>query len=94
MGGINGDHYYRHIMSTLNQSQVDIIIERLRIEDPESAFSFFDLLRNEYGFRHSRVSIFAVAHVLAANRRFKELRLVVKQMVDEEGMLFKKLFYH
>lgn len=67
---------------------MDVVIERLSLEDPESGFGFFNLLRNEYGFRHSRVSSFAVAHGLGGRRRFEELRLVMKQMVKEEGMVF------
>lgn len=70
---------------------MDIIIERLSLEDPESGFGFFNLLRNEYGFRPSRVSSFAVSHVLAAKRWFEELRLVMKKMVEEEGMDFVDL---
>lgn len=88
LGNCVGDHRFKTIIPTLNQPQVDLIIESLTIENPESAFGFFNLLRNEYGFRHSRVSEFIVAHVLAGRRLFKELRLVVKQMVDEEGMVF------
>ncbi|CAL2271090.1 unnamed protein product [Prunus armeniaca] len=65
--------------------QVDLIIENLSIENLESAFSFFNLLSNEYGFWHSRVSEFVVAHVLARRRLFKELCLVVKKMVDYES---------
>ncbi|KAL6190207.1 hypothetical protein ACLB2K_036605 [Fragaria x ananassa] len=82
---IRGDHYYSNIISSLNQTQVDVVIERLSLEDPESGFGFFNLLRSEYGFRHSRISGFAVAHGLGGRRRFEELRLVMKQMVKEEG---------
>ncbi|KAJ7953964.1 Pentatricopeptide repeat-containing protein [Quillaja saponaria] len=77
--------YFRAIASTLNQPQVDQIIDRLGIENPDSALAFFDFLRNEYGFQHSRVSQFVVAHVLASKRRFKDLHLVVKKMLEEEG---------
>lgn len=85
LGNCVGDHRFKTIIPTLNQPQVDLIIESLSTENPESAFGFFNLLRNEYAFRHSRVSEFIVAHVLAGRRLFKELRLFVKQMVDEEG---------
>lgn len=83
-----GGQYFKTVVYTLNQPQVALIIDSLRIEHPESALDFFDLLRNVYGFRHSRVSRLVVSHVLASNRWFKCLRFVMKQMVDEEGIIF------
>ncbi|PQM39618.1 hypothetical protein Pyn_37811 [Prunus yedoensis var. nudiflora] len=81
----HGDTAVYDSLVQMAQPQVDLIIENLSIENLESAFSFFNLLSNEYGFRHSRVSEFVVAHVLVRRRLFKELCLVVKQMVDDEG---------
>ncbi|THF94675.1 hypothetical protein TEA_015537 [Camellia sinensis var. sinensis] len=65
--------------------KVDQILDNLGVEDPESAIKFFNLLRNEYEFRHSWVSQFVIAHVLARKRRLKELRSFVQQMLQEEG---------
>lgn len=81
-----GRQYFKILVSTLSQPQVDLIIDSLRIENPTSALDFFYLLRNVYGFRHSRVSRFVVSHVLASKRWFNDLRFVIKQMVDEEGI--------
>lgn len=80
-----GGQYFKALVSSLDHPQVDLIIDCLRTEHPESALGFFDLLRNVFGFHHSTVSRFVVSHVLASKRRFKGLRLVMKQMVDEEG---------
>lgn len=83
---LSGD-YFKTIFSTLNQPQVDLVIEALRIENPDFALAFFFNLRNVYGFRHSSFSRLVVSHVLASKCWFEELRLVVKQMVEDEGIL-------
>ena len=87
-----GENYFGTILSTLNQLHVDRIIDSLRRENLDSALVFFDVLKNEYGYRHSRVSRFVVAHVLASKRRFKDLQIVMKQMVEEEGTDFSVSF--
>lgn len=83
-----GGNYFRSVISTLNQLHVDRIIDCLRRENSDAALFFFHALRNEYGFRHSKDSQFVVAHVLASKRRFRDLQLVIRQMLDEEGMTF------
>lgn len=83
-----GGNYFRSLISTLNEQQVDRIIDCLRRENSDAALFFFHALRNEYGFRHSKDSQFVVAHLLASKRRFRDLQLVIKQMLDEEGMTF------
>ncbi|KAG8498799.1 hypothetical protein CXB51_005699 [Gossypium anomalum] len=77
--------YFRNVVLSLDQLQVDKIINSLRVESPDFAVVFFVLMRNEYRFRHSRFSRFVVAHVLAGQRRHEELRFVVEQMLKEEG---------
>lgn len=71
----------------LNQCQVDKIIDGLRLESPDLAVAFFHCLRDEYGFQHSRFSRLVVCHVLAGKRRFRDLRLLLKKMLQEEGAL-------
>lgn len=80
-------YYFKNLISMLNCSQVDQILEYLSVENADSAVDFFHLLRNEFGFRHSRFSKFVVLHVLARKRQLKELRLVMDQMLLEEGLL-------
>jgi hypothetical protein len=83
-----GGDYFRTMVLTLDRPQVDQIIDVLRVESPEFAVGFFHLLKDWYWFRHSRVSWLVVSHILAGKRRFKELQLIIKQMVEEEGMAF------
>ncbi|CAL5396334.1 unnamed protein product [Camellia sinensis] len=78
-------HCFLSLVPSLNSLQVDQILDNLGVEDPESAIKFFNLLRNEYEFRHSWVSQFVIAHVLARKRRLKELRSFLQQMLQEEG---------
>lgn len=80
-------HHFQTLASVLNTHQVDQILLSLRVDNSDSALFLFDLLRNEYGFRHSRVSWFIVSHVVARKGQSKELRRVLNQMVEEEGML-------
>lgn len=79
--------YFRNMVLSLNQLQVDKIINCLRVESPDFAVVFFDFMRNEYRFRHSRFSRFVVAHVLAGQRRLKELRFFLEQMLKEEDFV-------
>lgn len=71
---------------------MDQIIDVLRVESPDFAVDFFHLLKDRYQFRHSRASRFIVSHVLAEKKRFKEMQLVIKQMVEEEGMVFHRFY--
>lgn len=76
---------------------MDDVIENLSVENADFVVDFYHLSRNEFGFQHSRVSRFLVSHVLARKRRFKDLRLVLDQMLQEEGtgsapLLCKLLF--
>ncbi|KAI3817128.1 hypothetical protein L1987_10917 [Smallanthus sonchifolius] len=76
---------FRTLVSGLKSSQVDEIIDYLRTDDPDSAVEVFELLKNEYDFKHSRISRFVIAHVLAGQRRLKLLRSIFMQMLQEEG---------
>lgn len=75
------------LVDRLNSVQVDEVIGDLGIEDPELAIELFYLLKNEHGFRHSRVCSFVVAHVLAGKRRLMELRSFLRELVEEEDFL-------
>ncbi|KAF8378534.1 hypothetical protein HHK36_029877 [Tetracentron sinense] len=78
-------YHFQTLILSLSPSQVDQILYFLRGKDSESAVVFFNLMRNEYGFRHSRVSQFVICHIMARKRRLKELRQVLRQMLEEEG---------
>lgn len=73
------------ISSGLDADTVDQVIDRLRVEKPESAVSFYWFLRSDYGFRHSRKCGFVVAHILAGLWRVKQLQELIKEIVVEEG---------
>lgn len=79
------EHRFKSLVLTLTSPQIDRIVDHLRIENPNSAVEFFDLLKNEYGFRHSRVSVFLIAHLLAGKRRLRSLRSLIQQMLQREG---------
>lgn len=76
------------ILSGLDQFQVDSIIYDLKSEGPDLVFGFFNLLRDEYWFRHSRFSWLLVSHVLARDRRFQQLGSVLQALLEEEGILY------
>lgn len=84
---VNGCNF-RTVVSTLSETVVDAVLDSLRTQNPDSAVAFFYLLRNEYGFRHSEFSQFAVSHILAGKGRFKELHSVIKQLLEEQGSSF------
>ncbi|KAL4591910.1 hypothetical protein LXL04_004885 [Taraxacum kok-saghyz] len=82
---LGAKHRFKTLVSNLSSTQVDKIIDYLRSHDPDSAVELFELLKNEYGFKHSRVSHFVIAHILASQRRLKLLRSNFMQMLQEEG---------
>ncbi|CAK7326426.1 unnamed protein product [Dovyalis caffra] len=77
--------YFKDLFFMLNQSQKETVMEKLSVQNADFVVDFFHLLRNEFGFQHSRVSRFLVSHVLARKRRFMDLRLVLDQMLQLEG---------
>lgn len=79
---------FKILVERLNSVQVERIIGDLGVEYPEFSTELFYLLKNEYGFRDSRVCYFVIAHVLAGERRLKELRSFLQEMVEEEGTTF------
>lgn len=79
------DPELKTLISSLIVPEIDGIIGKLRIEYPETALDFFFLLKNEYGFKHSRVSYFFIANILAKKERFRALKLHLLQMVQQEG---------
>ncbi|KAK4263658.1 hypothetical protein QN277_029042 [Acacia crassicarpa] len=92
LGNFLAGEYFRSVFWKLNQPQVDQIIDSLRRENSDDALFFFYALRNDYGFWHSRDSQFVVAHVLASKRRFADLQLVIKEMLEQEGTTFMVYF--
>lgn len=72
----------------LKLDQVDEFIECLQVGgDPDCVVEVFELLKSECGFKHSWVSRFVIAHVLAGQRRIKLLRSGFMQMLQEEGIV-------
>lgn len=80
--------YLRNTVLSLSESQFDQIFYCLRVESPNYVVAFFDWLNIEFGFKLPPVSRFIVSHVLAGERRFKELRSVLEQMLRKEGIYF------
>lgn len=89
VGGCN----FQTLVSTLSENVVDGVLCSLRTQNPDFAVAFFYLLRDEYGFRHSEFSQFAVFHILAGKRRFKELHSITKQLLEEQGISFWHFFF-
>lgn len=82
-----GDPEFKSLVLGLCSSEIGGIIEKLRIDYPETALDFFFLLKNEYCFKHSRESYFFIAHVLAKKERFRALKFQLLQMVQQEDFL-------
>lgn len=81
-----GGNRFKSLVLTLDSPQIERILYCLRKENPNCAIQFFDLLRDEFGFRHSRVSVFVVAHLLGSWKgQRKALLLLIQQMVQQEG---------
>lgn len=85
MEGFLASPRFGAVVSKLNGFQVDRVVGALQAESPDSAVAFFDVLRNGYGFRHSRFSWLLVSHVLAGKWELGRLRWVLQQIVEEEG---------
>uniref|UniRef100_M4FHZ7 Uncharacterized protein n=1 Tax=Brassica campestris TaxID=3711 RepID=M4FHZ7_BRACM len=76
---------FRSLASELKQVHVEEIMCELMGESSDLSVWFFKELKDVYGFRHSRLSSLLVSHILAGQRRFKELQVVVEQLLQEEG---------
>lgn len=81
---LHGNHF-RGLVSDLSQFHVEEIMGELMSESPDLSVWFFNELKDVYGFRHSRFSALLVSHVLASQRRFKELQVILEQLLQEEG---------
>uniref|UniRef100_A0A7C9E8D1 Pentatricopeptide repeat-containing protein n=1 Tax=Opuntia streptacantha TaxID=393608 RepID=A0A7C9E8D1_OPUST len=80
------DNYFRGTLaSALDGGTVDQILYKLRAESPELALEFFNFLKYDWGFHHSRASVFVVAHILAQKQRLKQLQELLMSMVQAEG---------
>lgn len=78
-------HHFRGLVSDLRQVHVEEVMGELMAESPDLSVWFFKELKDVYGFRHSRFSTLLVSHILAGHRRFKELQVVLEQLLQEEG---------
>ncbi|KAL3501553.1 hypothetical protein ACH5RR_036002 [Cinchona calisaya] len=81
------DPEFKTLISGLCSPEIDGILEKLRIEYPETALDLFFLLKNDYGVKHSRDSYLFIAHVLAKKERLRALKLHLLQMVQQEEFL-------
>lgn len=79
---------FRGLLSGLKQVHVEEIMCELMGESSDLSVWFFRELKDVYGFRHSRLSSLLVSHVLAGQRRFRELQVVLEQLLQEEGKSF------
>lgn len=78
-------HHFRGLVSELRQIHVEDIMAELMSESSDLSVWFFKELRDIYGFRHSRFSTLLVSHIFAGQRRFKELQVILEQLLQEEG---------
>lgn len=88
---LRGDPCFKNSILELNSSEIEGIVEKLSFENSESALEFFFLLRNAYGFNHSRVSHIVVAHILAQKQRFRVLKIHLQHLVQQEGIVFSAM---
>lgn len=78
-------HHFRGLVSELRHVHVEEIMGELMAESSDLSVWFFKELRDIYGFRHSKFSTLLVSHVFAGQRRFKELQVILQQILQEEG---------
>lgn len=78
-------HHFRGLVSELRHVHVEEIMGELMAESSDLSVWFFKELRDIYGFRHSKFSTLLVSHVFAGQRRFKELQVILEQLLQEEG---------
>ncbi|CAN8293690.1 unnamed protein product [Cochlearia groenlandica] len=78
-------HRFQGLVSDLRQSHVEEIMGELMSESSDLSVWFYKELRDAYGFLHSRFSTLLVSHILADQRRFKELQVILEQLLKEEG---------
>ncbi|XP_060215011.1 putative pentatricopeptide repeat-containing protein At1g13630 isoform X1 [Lycium barbarum] len=76
---------FKNLIFELNSLEIEGIVEKLSVGNTESALEFFFLLRNDYGFKHSRVSYIVIAHILAKKQRFRALKFHLQYLVQQEG---------
>lgn len=84
---VGRDPEFKSLVSGLGSSEIDEIIWRLLNKNLESALDFFYLLKNDYGFKHSRASYVFVARVLATRQRPRALKIHLRKMVEQEGII-------
>ncbi|KAJ8548055.1 hypothetical protein K7X08_021291 [Anisodus acutangulus] len=77
--------FLKKIILELNSLEIEGIVEKLSVENYESTLEFFFLLRNDYAFKHSRVSHIVIAHILAKKQRFRALKFHLQHFVQQEG---------
>lgn len=79
------DDRFKILILSLDSSQVDRIVDFMRITNPVCAVDFFYLLKNKYGYRFSKGCVFSVSHVLAGMTMMRELRKILNELVQDEG---------
>lgn len=75
----------KSLVSSLSSFHIDRILDHLRFEDANYAIELFNLLRDDYGFRHSRACVLKIAHLLAWRGERRALCSIIQQMLKQEG---------
>lgn len=78
-------HHFRGLVSELKQVHVQEIMSELMAESSDLSVWFFKELKDIYGFHHSSFSTLFVSHIYARQRRFKELQVILEQLLQEQG---------
>ncbi|KAL2460172.1 Tetratricopeptide repeat (TPR)-like superfamily protein [Abeliophyllum distichum] len=85
LNSLRGDNWFKNVASKLGPEEVGTIINNLCVENAENAIEFFFFLQNELGVKHSRVSQFIIAHILAGKQRPRALLSHLHQVLHEDG---------
>jgi hypothetical protein len=73
----------------LKAHQIDQILMRLG-RNTDLALLFFKKVGQQQGFQHTLFSVLTIAHTLARDRRFRQLRAILKQTLFDEGITMFK----
>lgn len=83
LSSLRNDIWFKNEVPKLGTSEIETIIEKLY---PENAIGFFFLLQNELRVKHSRISQFIIAHLLAEKKRPRALLCHLQLMLQDEGI--------
>ncbi|CAH9079896.1 unnamed protein product [Cuscuta europaea] len=84
------DRRFGGLLSRVNASEVENIVEWLRLKKPHLAVDFF-FLAKKHDFKHSMCCQFTVSHVLARKRQLRELRSLLQEIVREEVLCIAEM---